>query len=128
MSAPLPPPERYVYDIPVRKPYAISSMLEYVFDDTTSGLDRISRIHYCENIPELPPNDREYFRERIAHIYTYQSKVHNDKNFSPDLLISYIPHYEKYLHDVPPINVSWEKFKSMPDMAPAFNGTGCVIL
>lgn len=133
----LPPPETlYVYNIPEisnrtdsprpKYTYSIPSMIEYVVH-SENALDRISRIHYCESIPELTKADLDEFRMKIAHMYDYHSQVHNDKNFSGELLSSCIPQYRSFLGKSK-INIGWERVKQHPNISPAFNGTGCNIL
>jgi hypothetical protein len=133
----LPLPEtRYIYNISeisngdgIASPiytYSIPSMIEYVVHSENS-LDRISRIHHCESIPELTKADLEEFREKIAYMYDYHSQVYNDRNFSGELLSSCLPQYRSLLGKSK-INVGLERIKHHPSISPAFNGTGCNIL
>lgn len=135
MPVPFAPEQPYIYDIPQilggnntsdKCSYSLASMIEYVVHAETAP-GRISRIYHCEFIPELTETDRNEFRERIAYMYDYHSKVYQDTDFSGDMLSVYIPHYKSLLGKAQ-INVATERLKQHPSISPAFNGSGCFIL
>lgn len=132
------PTTKYAYNVPqissggeTKSPkshtYTIPHMIEYIIT-ATSALDRINRIHYCGEIKEMTEADREDLHKKVAYIYVYHHTVHNDKNFNPKDLEYWLPEYSNYINQCVTINTFREKFKSLPDIAPLFNGTGCFIM
>jgi hypothetical protein len=132
------PTVKYVYDVPQISSegetktsrayaYTIPHMIEYI-TKATSALDRINRIYYCEKVKELTDADKIALRKEISYIYVYHHTVYKDDNFDPKDLEYWLPEYSDYIDQCPPINETWERFKTLPDIAPIFNGTGCIIM
>ena len=88
--------------------------------------DLLDKVALCEEL--TPPEERQNYMEKICNIFYHADKVNNAIPNGLRHLFKRFPLYKPFYKERYTGDIAWDKFKELPSVQPAFNGSGCVIL